>query len=89
MKETILEFVKKMKPESWNPKWKQSQIDTNVYQMWLGADKTYCSKYYNFHSEQASITMSQMRMDFAMSSKEAVLKHPKFNAVFGKYADEL
>lgn len=89
LRESILGSVQKMRPEAWNPRWKMSEIENGVYQLWLGAEKTYSAMYYNEYGDEAALSISEKRMDLAMKSRVAVLSHPKFNSIFGKYAQEL
>ena len=49
--EHIIKFVQRVNPEAWNPAWKQSQVDTDIYQLWLGADFTFEAAYYETYGE--------------------------------------
>ena len=51
----IIQFVQKVRPEAWNPAWKQSQVDNDIYQFWLGADFTFEAAYYETYAEQLNV----------------------------------
>jgi len=89
MKDEIIEKIKNIKPELWNPGWKVTQIDDGIYQLWLGAENSYSSAYYMKNGEEPKLSLKEKRMDYAMHSREAVLKHPKFKEIFGEFSDAL
>ena len=81
--------ISDMHPESWNPAWRVSQIVTGLQQFWVGSESTYGDVYNNEWGYTDLLTLKDRRIQFAMESREAVLKHEKFQAIFGEYADAI
>lgn len=86
-KDGICLSISDMHPESWNPAWRVSQIVTGLQQFWVGNESTYGDVYNNEWGDTDLLTLKDRRIQFAMESREAVLKHEKFQAIFGEYAD--
>ena len=69
----IIQFVQKVRPEAWNPAWKQSQVDNDIYQFWLGADFTFEAAYYETYAEQLNVlSQKDKRMNLAIESRISV-----------------
>lgn len=49
--EDIIDHIIRVRPEGWNPNWTQSQVDTGIYQFWLGAEFCYERAYYDTYAD--------------------------------------
>jgi len=71
--------ISHMHPEAWNPAWRVVQIVSGLVQFWLGNEGTYGSIYSNReYPDHDLLPLKERRIYFAIKSREAVLKHPKF-----------
>ena len=86
----IIDFIKRAKPEPWNPFWTKSQIDHGIYQFWLGAEFSYERAYFDTFGDHLNrLTNSENKMNIAIESCASVRENPKFAEIFGQFSDAM
>lgn len=74
--------------ESWNPAWKVTQIVMGLVSFWLDTEYTYGSvESWDYYDEP--FKGNDLRKYFAMSSRQHVIEHEKYEEIFKKYADAI
>ena len=89
--EGICMSISAMHEESWNPAWKVNNMVVGLLSFWLGdAEGTYGELYDDdFGYQKDGKNMEDHRVEYARQSREAVLNHEKFKAVFAGYETAL
>ena len=89
--EGICMSISAMHEESWNPAWKVNNMVVGLLSFWLGdAEGTYGELYDgDFGYQKDGKNMEDHRVEYARESREAVLNHEKFKAVFAGYETAL
>lgn len=78
-------------PESWNPVWKVNQVVIGLVSFWQTNEDTYGGIYSGELDRRLrkGETRSDYRIGLAKKSREFVLAHPKYKAIFEKYGDAI
>ena len=76
--EGICLSISNFHPESWNPAWKVSQIVIGLVSFWISDEYTWGAvEDYEFESNP-DLSETEQKLNWAMSSRESVLKNEKF-----------